>query len=469
MSKPTVLVIDDEKNIREGLRSGLKMEGYDVIASEDGEDGIDKLKTLGADAVILDLKMPKLGGMEFLQQARSLENNTPVIILTGHGGVDDAVEAMKRGAYDFLTKPVNIDKLVLILKRAIDETALRERSLQLEEMVEEKFRFSNIVGNSRAFQKVLQVLKQVAPTDASVLITGESGTGKEVIANSIHANSKRAKNPFIKVHCAALPETLLESELFGHEKGAFTGAIARKKGRFELADSGTIFLDEIGEISQKVQVKLLRVLQEQEFERVGGEETIKVNIRIITATNRDLKKLVEEGKFREDLFYRLNIVNIRIPSLRERKEDIPVFVSHFVEHFCTKHGKKPMTIQPKALKALENYNWPGNVRELQNLIENLVVLNPGEAISLEMLPAYVQGGADRTSLHIDIGLTMNEIEKKAILSTLEFTKGNKSRAAKVLDIGRKTLLRKLDEYGLGVKEGETEADEGPDNGAEEKA
>lgn len=459
MSKPTVLVIDDEKNIREGLRSGLKMEGYDVIASEDGEDGLEKLKTLGADAVILDLKMPKLGGMEFLQQARSIENQTPVIILTGHGGVDEAVDAMKRGAYDFLTKPVNIDKLVLILKRAIDETALRERSVQLEEMVEEKFRFSNIVGNSKTFQKVLQVVKQVAPTDASVLITGESGTGKEVIANSIHANSKRAKNPLIKVHCAALPETLLESELFGHEKGAFTGAIARKKGRFELADGGTIFLDEIGEISQKVQVKLLRVLQEQEFDRVGGEETIKVNIRVITATNRDLKKLVDEGKFREDLFYRLNIVNIRIPSLRERREDIPVFVSYFIGHFCSKHGKKPMTMQPKAVKAMENYNWPGNVRELQNLIENLVVLNPGDTITLDMLPAYVQGGADRTSLHIDIGLTMNEIEKKAILSTLEFTNGNKSRAAKVLDIGRKTLLRKLDEYGMAPKDGETDTDE----------
>jgi DNA-binding NtrC family response regulator len=454
MNKPVVLVIDDEKNIREGLRSALKLEGFDVIASEDGLDGLEKLKTLAPDAIILDLKMPKLGGMEFLKEAHGINNEAPIIILTGHGDVDDAVESMKRGAYDFLTKPVNIDKLSLILKRSLDEIELKNRQDQLEEMVDEKYHFKNVVGSSKAFQRILQVVKQVAPTDASILITGESGTGKEVIANSIHTNSSRSKGPFIKVHCAALPETLLESELFGHEKGAFTGAIARKRGRFELADGGTIFLDEIGDISPNVQVKLLRVLQEQEFDRVGGEETIKVNIRIITATNKDLKKMTEEGKFREDLFYRLNIVNIHVPALRDRKEDIPLFVDYFIKSFCKKHGRKVKEIQPKALKFMENYRWPGNVRELQNLIENLVVLNTEPLITEEMLPQYIRGNITKGNIYLDVGTTMDEIEKKAIISTLDFTNWNKSRAAKILNIGRKTLLRKLEEYGFSVKDEE---------------
>lgn len=459
MDKPTVLVIDDEKNIREGLRSALKMEGFEVVASEDGLDGLEKYKTLGADAIILDLKMPKLGGMDFLKQAHGLDCEAPIIILTGHGGVDDAVEAMKRGAYDFLTKPVNIDKLVLILNRAINENLRRCRQTQLEELVDEKYSFQNIIGNSKSFQKVLNIVKQVAPTDASVLITGESGTGKEVIANSIHTNSKRAKNAFIKVHCAALPEALLESELFGHEKGAFTGAIARKRGRFELADGGTIFLDEIGEISPNVQVKLLRVLQEQEFERVGGEETLKVNIRIITATNKNLKKLVEEGKFREDLYYRLNIINIWLPPLRDRKEDISLFCEHFLKAFSQKHGKKIKTLSPKVSKLFENYNWPGNVRELQNLLENLVVLSPESVINEDMVPDYIAGGTSTTNIHIDIGITMDEIEKQAILATLDYTSWNKSQAAKILNIGRKTLLRKLEEYGVTSTVDSEEAEE----------
>jgi len=448
MQKPLILVIDDEKNIREALRSGLKLEGFDVYTSEDGSDGLEKLKTIGADAVVLDLKMPKVGGFEFLKQAHSIENEPPIIILTGHGGVDEAVEAMKRGAYDFLTKPVNLDKLSLVLRRAIEEQNLKRRQIQLEEMVDERYGFKNIIGNSKTFQKVIQIVKQVAPTDASVLITGESGTGKEVIANSIHANSKRSKNQYIKVHCAALPETLLESELFGHEKGAFTGAIARKRGRFELADGGTIFLDEIGEVSPTVQIKLLRVLQEQEFERVGGEETIKVNIRIITATNRNLKKLVEEGKFREDLYYRLNIININIPPLRERKEDIPLFCDYFIQYYAKKHNRNIKGIHSKALKHLESYSWPGNVRELQNLIENLVVLSQSEWITEDMLPENITGSSNHKYFSVEVGLTMAEIEKRAILSTLEYTGWNKSQAAKILNIGRKTLLRKLDEYGI---------------------
>jgi len=448
MDKPLILVIDDEKNIREALKSGLKMEGFEVYASEDGDDGLEKLKTIGADAVILDLKMPRLGGLDFLKASHNLGIEAPIIILTGHGGVDEAVETMKRGAYDFLTKPVNLDKMALLLKRSIEETRLKKRRDQLEEMLDERYSFSNIIGTSKSFLKILQIVKQVAPTDAAVLITGDSGTGKEVIANSIHLNSGRRGGPYIKVHCAALPETLLESELFGHEKGAFTGAVGRKKGRFELADGGTIFLDEIGDISFNMQVKLLRVLQEQEFQRVGGEETIKVNTRLITATNKNLKKLVAESKFREDLYYRLNIVNIYLPPLRERQGDIPLFCDYFVKYYSHKYGRNIQGFSPKALRYLENYPWPGNVRELQNLIENLVVLCNKEYINEDMLPDYVAGSPAQKNIILEIGSSLQEIEKKSIISTLEFTGGNKSQAAKVLKIGRKTLLRKLEEYGL---------------------
>lgn len=451
MSKPLVLVVDDEKNIREGLKTALKLENFEVVTSEDGKDGLEKLKLFCPDAVILDLKIPHISGMEFLKKVQGVSCDTPVIILTGHGGVDEAVEAMKRGAYDFLTKPVNIEKLALIINRAIEERKRKDREKVLESLVDEKYNFENIVGNSKAFQEVLKMVRQVAPTDATVLITGESGTGKEVIANAIHLNSRRAKNPIVKVHCAALPETLLESELFGHEKGAFTGAISRKRGRFELADSGTIFLDEIGEISQSVQVKLLRVLQEHEFERVGGEETIKVDIRVIAATNRDLKQLVEEGKFREDLYYRLNIINIHIPPLRERKEDIPLLIDYFLKFYNKKHNKNIQGIKEDALVILQNYRWPGNVRELQNLIENLVILCNKKMITEDILPKYlkVEGGAltERSEFKIQIGSTLEEIEKEAILSTLNYTNWNKSKAAKILNIGRKTLLRKLEEYG----------------------
>jgi DNA-binding NtrC family response regulator len=452
MDKPLVLVIDDEKNIREALKSGLKMEGFEVYASEDGADGLEKLKTIGADAVVLDLKMPVLGGLDFLKAAHNLGSEAPILVLTGHGGVDEAVETMKRGAYDFLTKPVNLDKLSILLKRSIEETRLKKRQEQLEEMLDERYGFPNIIGTSKAFMKVLQIVKQVAPTDAAVLITGDSGTGKEVIANSIHMNSKRRDGPYIKVHCAALPETLLESELFGHEKGAFTGAISRKKGRFELSDGGTIFLDEIGEISPNMQVKLLRVLQEQEFERVGGEETIKVNIRLITATNKNLKKLTAESKFREDLYYRLNIVNIYLPPLKERLGDIPIFSEYFINYYSHKHERKIKGLTPKALKYFENYTWPGNVRELQNLIENLVVLCDKEYISEDMLPDYITGIPAGKNIVIDIGTTMQEIEKSAIMATLDYTGRNKSRAAKILNIGRKTLLRKLEEYGEPAEE-----------------
>ncbi len=446
MSKPMVLVVDDEENIREGLRSYFKMDGFDVITAVDGEDGLEKFKTIGADAIILDLKMPKLGGMDFLKKTRNISGDVPVVILTGHGGVDDAVEAMKQGAYDFVTKPPNLEQLSMMISRAITEAHRKNRVENLSRMVDEKYNFENIIGNSPPISRVLDMIKQVAPTDATALVTGGSGTGKELIASAIHTNSKRKDKPFIKVHCAALPENLLESELFGHEKGAFTGAIARKRGRFELADGGTIFLDEIGEISPVVQVKLLRVLQEQEFERLGGEETLKVNIRIIAATNKNLRAEVEAGRFREDLFFRLNVINIHIPELKERPADIPLLANFFMREFSKKHSKKIDEITTGAMKLLEKYDWPGNVRELQNVIENAVVLLRDKVIDINNLPDNIREFEGKKRIVLEVGLSLSEVEKQVILSTLDAVNGNKSKAARILGIGRKTLLRKLESY-----------------------
>ncbi len=446
MNKSRILVVDDEQNIRNALRMGLKMEGFDVMAAEDGQDGLTKLETIGADAVILDLKMPKVSGMEFLKRTRIMEDRPPVIILTGHGGVDDAVEAMRQGAYDFLTKPVNIDKLVIILERAIEETGKGRLIENLKAQVDEKYNFENIIGHSKGLKAVLDKVRQIAPTDVGVLITGESGTGKEVIANAIHQNSRRKNGSFVKVHCAALSENLLESELFGHEKGAFTGATSRKKGRFELADGGTLFLDEIGEISQGTQVKLLRVLQERQFERVGGEETLEVDIRVLAATNRDLKQEVEKGNFRGDLYYRLNVVHLEIPPLRERREDIVLLARYFLHVFAKKHSKEVTDFTSEALKCIETYTWSGNVRELQNVIENGVVLAVTDKIDKKLLPIHIQDYRGQTHIQIKIGQSLAEVEKKVILMTLNASGGNKSKAARVLQIGRKTLLRKLEEY-----------------------
>ena len=454
MPDPVVLVIDDEKNIREALKQALKMEGYLVITAENGEEGLEKLKTFSPDAVILDLKMPKVSGMEFLKQMPSKE--TPVIILTGHGGVEEAVETMRLGAYDFMVKPPDLEKLTLVLSRALEEKKRNERQETLETLLDERYRFENIIGVSRAFQEVLQQVKQVAATDATVLLTGESGTGKEVIANTIHLNSPRRQGPLIKVHCAALPETLLESELFGYEKGAFTGATSRRKGRFELADGGTLFLDEIGEISPLVQVKLLRVLQEQRFERIGGEETITVNVRIIAATNKNLKAMVENGSFREDLYYRLNVVHIELPPLRERREDIPLLANHFLKLYTQRHQRPIEGIHPKAMRLLESYPWPGNIRELQHTIEKLVIFVQHPIIEEEDLPQNITQQHSNDQITLPIGITLEEAEKRLIFATLDATNGNKSKTARILGIGRKTLLRKLESYGIAIDDNEND-------------
>lgn len=446
-----ILIVDDEKNIREGLGQSLEMDGYTVSLASNGAEALERMQKTYTDLVIADLKMPQMGGEELLKHISSAYPTIPVIILTGHGTIESAVNAMRNGAYDFLTKPVNLNHLSLLVKRALSnrELVLKHRELQEEVLrISNRRRYSEIIGKSSQMKRVLDVVEQVASTKASVLITGESGVGKELVANAIVQLSDRAEKPFIKVHCAALSESLLESELFGHEKGAFTGAVARKRGRFELANTGTIFLDEIGEISQQVQVKILRVLQEKKFERVGGEETLEVDVRVISATNRDLKEEIASGSFREDLFYRLNVVNIQVPPLRERKEDILLLATAFLKEFAEENGKQIEGIDGKARLLLSAYSWPGNVRELRNCMESAVVMCRGNIINEEDLPPSVTDDSGASEIRIPMGSSFMEAEKEIIRGTLIFTGGNKTRASEVLGIGRKTLHRKLAEYGL---------------------
>jgi DNA-binding NtrC family response regulator len=395
--------------------------------------------------------MPVMSGQELLKKVISSNPGMPVIILTGHGTIETAVNAMRDGAYDFLTKPVNLDRLTLLVKRALQggELMLEHRELKEEvERLKSKQKFSRIIGKSSGMMRVMEVVEQVASTRASVLITGESGVGKELIADALHELSDRREKPFIKVHCAALSESLLESELFGHEKGSFTGALGRKRGRFELSHMGSIFLDEIGEINQSTQIKILRVLQEKKFERVGGEETIEVDTRIISATNKDLKEEIAKGNFREDLFYRLNVVQIHVPPLRERKEDISLLASAFLLDFVEENGRDIKGFEHKAMHALHNHSWPGNVRELRNCIESAVVLCKGDVITTDDLPPSIEDSSDQNCIRICTGSSLADAEKQIIIETLNTQKGNKSKTAEVLGIGRKTLHRKLSEYGL---------------------
>lgn len=447
----SILVVDDEKNIREGIKKFLEMEKHDVDIASNGEEAFERIKESDFDIVIADLKMPIVSGDELLEKIMTIKPYIKVIILTGHGTIENAVESMKKGAYDFFTKPVNVDKLLVTIQRALKEAQLITENIELKRQLEKKYGLDNIIGNSEKLEKVLDVVKQVAATRATVLIEGDSGTGKELIANAIHFLSDRRHKPLIKVHCAALNENLLESELFGHEKGAFTGAINAKKGRFEIADGGSLFLDEIGEISPLIQVKLLRALQEKEFERVGGTKSLKVDVRLISATNRNLLEEVQKGHFREDLYYRLKVVSVKIPALQERKTDIPLLVNAFIKEFCLLNNKPLLSISPKALSVLENYNWPGNIRELRNVIEGVVVLTRGEHIQEKDLPDHIKkSSAVSDYLKLELGLPLSEVERRYILSTLEFTGANKSKAARVLDIGRKTLHRKLDEYNVEI-------------------
>ncbi|HQC27006.1 MAG TPA: sigma-54 dependent transcriptional regulator [Treponemataceae bacterium] len=444
--KFNILIIDDEKNIREGLAESMELEGYNPILAKDGKEGLERISRGDIDLVITDLRMPLVSGEEVLEQVNAQSPGLPVIVLTGHGSIDSAVDAMRNGAYDFLTKPLNLDRLGLIVKRALQNRQLVLQHRELQHELESKQTFESIIGKSAEMQKVFDMVRRVADSKASVLITGESGVGKELIANALHNLSSRKDKPLIKVHCAALTESLLESELFGHEKGAFTGAISRKRGRFELAHGGSIFLDEIGEIDQNIQIKLLRVLQEKEFERVGGEETIQVDSRVIAATNKDLVEQIKKKQFREDLYYRLNVVHIHLPPLRERKDDIPLMITQFVQEFAEENNKNIIGIDAKARSLLYSYDWPGNIRQLRNCIESAVVMSQGDTIQVEDLPPTIAESRGENSLHIPLGITMAEAEKVIILENLAFFKGNKSKTADSLGIGRKTIHRKLDDY-----------------------
>jgi DNA-binding NtrC family response regulator len=444
----TILVVDDEKNIREGLAEALSLDGYAVKTAADGAEGLRAVDSGAIDLVITDLKMPAMSGGDLLRTIGGRYPGLPVIVLTGHGTIEDAVEAMRYGAFDFLTKPVNLDHLSLLVKRALESRELARKNLELEAEVEAQRKTSSMVGSSAEMKRIYDLIRRVAPTKASVLITGESGVGKELVADAIHNLSPRRDGPLVKVHCAALAESLLESELFGHEKGAFTGAQARKRGRFELANEGTLFLDEIGEINQNVQIKILRVLQDRKFERVGGEETLDTDVRIVAATNRDLKKEIAEGRFREDLYYRLNVVNIHVPPLRERRDDIPLLAMSFLKEFAAENGKKLEGFEPKARHILYAHSWPGNVRELKNCVESAVVMARGPLVGPEDLPPSVRAESEERDIRVPSGSSLEEAEKILIRETLAAQGGNKSRTAEILGIGRKTLYQKIDEYGL---------------------
>lgn len=441
----TILTIDDEENIRNGLADNFELEGYKVEQAANGKEGLEKIAAGGIDLVITDLRMDGLSGEEVVQHVTTEYPGIPIIVLTGHGSIDDATAAIKAGAFDFLTKPLDLDHLNIVVKNALRGKELAEQNKQLLQKLKKQTEESDMIGKSGELTKVKTLISKAAPTKASVLITGESGVGKELVANAIHKQSPRKDNPFIIVHCAALSESLLESELFGFEKGAFTGAENMHKGRFELANGGTIFLDEIGEINQTTQVKLLRVLQEKKFERVGGEQTIEVDVRVVAATNKNLEEEVRAGRFREDLFYRLNVVRIEMPALRERKDDIPLLVHSFLREFNVENGKNITGFDNKSKAAMLKYNWPGNIRELKNCVESAVVMCSGNEITIEDLPNSIQAKSQEKSIVIPMGITMEEAEMIIIQETLAANNGNKTKTADVLGIGRKTLHRKIGE------------------------
>jgi two-component system response regulator HydG len=439
-----VLVVDDDQAIREALARTLEKLGFEVVLAADGQEGLERLREGGVHILLADLKMPKVSGQELLKAAKAIAPDVEVIVITGHGIVEDAVEAMKEGAYDFITKPFKRVQLVKTIKKAAEKQALVLQNRALQQRLDALQEAGRIIGGSPAMLRTLDLVNQVAPSTASVLIQGESGTGKELIANAIHHGSPRRGRPFIKVNCAALPETLLESELFGYERGAFTGAVARKEGRFELADGGTLFMDEIGDLSPATQAKLLRVLQEGDFERLGGTRTLKVDVRLVAATNADLATLVREKRFREDLFYRLNVITIQIPPLRERREDVPLLAQHFLRRCAAKNAKVINGFTEEGLDLLQTYAWPGNVRELENIIERAVVLTRSSIISAADFPETVVG-SDQASRHlvISIGTPLEEVEDRLIEETLRYTKGDKTLAAKLLGIATRTIYRRM--------------------------
>jgi len=446
-----ILVADDEPSHRQMIEAVLAAEGYEVTQAEDGQAAISAIEDRFYDLVIMDIRMPNVDGIQALQKIKQISPDIPVIIMTAYASVGTAVDALKSSAYDYLIKPLDIEELKILVAKALHHHQLEQENIYLKERLNDRFDFSNIIGHSPAMKKLFETMALVAPSEATVIIVGESGTGKELIANAIHQNSPRKDFPFIKVNCAALPETLLESELFGHEKGAFTGAIARKQGRFQLAHNSSIFLDEIAEMAPATQAKILRVLQEREFEPVGGTQTIKVDTRVIVATNKNLEKEIQEGRFREDLYYRLNVITVEVPPLRRRREDIPLLADFFLKHYAEKNRRLIKGFTPRATDLLMRYDWPGNVRELENIIERAVIMARGEMITPLEFPFDLQDlDVELKESRIDLtpGRSLKEVEKVLILRTLEEARGNRTHAAGILGISRRTLQLKLKEYGI---------------------
>src|SRR3954470_585461 len=469
--QPTILIVDDEKHTRDGLRRLLE-DHYDVYVAADISGAMDVLQRESVDLLLTDLRLGAEDGMQLIDRVLKMPHPPICVMMTAYGSVDTAVEAMKRGAYDFVTKPLNLDKVEMLIARALKNRNLEHENRTLREQIDDRFGLENIWGESPVLREVLDTIKQVAPSSANVLIEGESGTGKELAAHAIHNLSRRNKSKFVVVHCAALSPQLLESELFGHEKGAFTGAYERRIGRFEQASGGTLFLDEIAEIDPSTQVKLLRVISEdRSFERVGGNQTLHADVRLIAATNKNLENLVREGKFRDDLFFRLNVVRIVMPPLRERKEDIPILVRGFLRHFCKENGKPLLDLGPEAMDALLTYDWPGNIRELRTAIEHGVVMATGKQITLRDLPVAVRqaataklpGGVSPVEAFAEkiSPLDLHETERKLIAQALAATNGNVTAAAKKLGISRRTLHRKINEMNLAKKSAEAADVSGP--------
>ncbi len=476
-----VLVIEDDDTVRDVLRSFLSEKGFEATLAQNGETGLDMLRAEKFDLILTDLVMPGVTGMDVLKEVLASKVSIPVIVMTAFGTVQTAVEAMRLGAFDYLTKPFNLDELMIVIEKALSVSKLQKENVMLKMQLKKKYNFKGLIGDSPRMQVVYELIEKIADTDSTVLITGESGTGKELIAKTIHYNnSSRAGGPFVPLNCAAIPKDLLESELFGHEKGAFTGAINTRVGRFELAQGGTLFLDEVGELDPSLQVKLLRVLQEREFERVGGVKTIKVDVRILAATNKDLEKATKDGLFREDLFYRLNVIPLHLPPLRSRIEDISLLMAHFVQEFCRKRKREPFTFSPDAMECLLKYGWPGNVRELENLIERLTILASGPVVKVSDLPeklhqltfaalatatssaeeplghgetAALPAAAQNNTVEIgeggiDLNAIVSTMERNMIRKALEKAGGVRSKAAQLLGLNRTTLLEKMKKMGI---------------------
>ncbi len=447
MAEPaTLLVADDDPGLRESLERTLTREGYRVVLASDGRAALERVQAGGVDLIVTDLRMPGLTGLELLRAAKAIMPDVDVILLTAFGTVEEAVKAMKDGAYDFLTKPFRREQLIKLVDKALERRDLIEQNKALKKQLEDIRAKGQMIGSSPAYRRMLSLVEQVADSSATILIQGESGAGKELVARTIHERSGRRAGPFVAVNCAALPETLLESELFGYEKGAFTGAAGRKEGRFELANSGTLFLDEVADLSLVTQPKILRMLQEGEFERLGGTRTIQVDVRIVAATNQDLAEMVKEKRFREDLYYRLNVITVRVPPLRERHEDIRLLAQQYLRVYAAKNGRKLEGFSNEALERLESYAWPGNVRELENLIERMVLLARKDRIDAEDLPEEVAGvkRPPRDAILELVGTPLAEIEQRLLDETLRITGGNKTQAAKLLGIDVRTVARKLE-------------------------